>query len=103
MGDQFTEAPASVTVRFTLRGYDTMLTLRDVSGRELLAKLGPALDALEGMGAQAGGAGNGHAADNGDVKMCALHGVAMKRHEKNGQSWYSHKDGAAWCRGGEAK
>ena len=35
-----------------------------------------------------------------DPGYCKIHGCAMKRHEKNGEAWYSHKDaGGAWCRG----
>ena len=35
-----------------------------------------------------------------DPGYCKIHGCAMKRHEKNGEAWYSHKapDGS-WCRG----
>lgn len=35
-----------------------------------------------------------------DPGYCAIHRVAMKRHEKDSQVWYSHKapDGS-WCRG----
>ena len=97
-----TEAPASLTVRAHVRGYDCMVTIRDTSGRDLLAKLGPVLDALDAMGATPNG-GNGHAngASNGDdAHMCPVHNVAMRRHEKDGQAWYSHKtDDGTWCRG----
>ena len=35
-----------------------------------------------------------------DPGYCKIHRCAMKRHEKNGEAWYSHKDaGGAWCRG----
>lgn len=35
-----------------------------------------------------------------DPGYCKIHRCAMKRHEKNGEAWYSHKapDGS-WCRG----
>ena len=109
-----TEAPASLTVRAMVRGYDVMLTVRDVSGRDVLAKLGPVLDALDAMKAPSGG--NGHATGasngNGDAKaspqpgngdgehVCPIHGVAMSRYEKDGRTWYSHRlwDGH-WCKG----
>lgn len=35
------------------------------------------------------------------TRVCKIHGVAMPKKEKNGQTWYSHrneKDGS-WCRG----
>ena len=31
--------------------------------------------------------------------FCSIHQCAMKRHEKDGQVWYSHRIGANWCRG----
>lgn len=102
------EAPASVTVKFSLKGFDTMLTLRDHSGYELLKKLETALDTLEKMGAEP----TAHRQpatpqDNGqepDGKICPLHSAKMTRREKQGDVWYSHKayspDGAEyWCRG----
>jgi hypothetical protein len=30
--------------------------------------------------------------------FCPLHQKEFKRFEKNGQAWYSHKDGAGWCK-----
>ena len=37
---------------------------------------------------------------NDDTHMCPIHNVAMTRHTKDGQSWYSHKlDDGTWCRG----
>lgn len=29
--------------------------------------------------------------------MCAIHGVPYLKFEKNGSTWYSHKDGEKWC------
>jgi hypothetical protein len=31
--------------------------------------------------------------------LCPLHGVEMKKYEKNGHSWYSHQDNGGWCNG----
>ncbi len=46
------EAPASITMKISYRGYDDILfSLRGDSGRDLLAKLDPAIDQLEEMGA----------------------------------------------------
>ena len=99
------EAPASVTIRFRIRDYDTMLTLRDVSGRDVLAKLGPVLDALDGMGATPNGNGhsNGNGASNGDTeaKPCPVHpGEMLRKHSNGNGAWWSHKlaDGT-WCKG----
>ena len=94
------EAPASMTLRFDLRGYDILFTVRDESGRDLLGKIGAVLGELDSMGAKPlGGRGNGHA-NGGERKVCAVHNAEMRRHEKDGQAWYSHKtaDGQ-WCRG----
>lgn len=99
----FTEAPASVTVKFVLDGFDTMLTLRAETGQDVLRKLQGAMNALAEMGATPtnGHSANGKTASNGDEpQMCPIHGVVMQRHEKGSQTWYSHKtpDGS-WCRG----
>lgn len=47
---QLPEAPASITFKFAYRGYDPMLTLRDVNGVELLKKLDAAIDYIEDRG-----------------------------------------------------
>lgn len=113
MGDElrtWTEAPASVTVRVQLAGYDTMLTLRGDSGADVLPKLQAAIDWLHDNGAAptssaTNGNGNGHGGAGAAPEICPTHHVAMQRREKNGDVWYSHKavnpeTGAEyWCRG----
>jgi hypothetical protein len=47
----FSEAPASVTIRFILDGYDCMLTLRDIAGQAALTRLQGAMTVLAAMGA----------------------------------------------------
>ena len=33
--------------------------------------------------------------------MCSIHGVEMEKHEKGGDTWYSHRlAGGGWCKGG---
>jgi hypothetical protein len=87
----FTEAPASINVKFKWRGFDTMLTLRDVSGKALLEKMGTALDTLEKMGAKPNGyRGNGQNNSNGnnsEAPLCPTHNKPMKR-SKFGNGWY---------------
>ncbi len=99
----FTEAPASINLKFDYRGYrGIMLTLRSHSGLDLLAKLDPALDALEAMGATAAGR-NGRAAANGAGgaaagPVCKYHGE-MRRSKKFG-GWYCPAkmgDGSGYC------
>jgi hypothetical protein len=114
----FQEAPASWNTRYVdPAGFDCQLTLRDTSGSALLKKAGAALKALIDDGCTPyypkynGGNGNSAVAASKpaeapkladgsvDPAWCAVHGVAMSRHEKDGQVWYSHKDGENYCKG----
>ena len=103
MSEMFSEAPASFNVKFVLNGYDAMLTLRDTSGLPLLRKaaaLGKALNEMGATPTARGTRGNGAA-----PKVCPVHHVEMRRHERSGQVWYSHKainpdTGVEyWCKG----
>lgn len=49
------EAPASINFRFSYKGYEPSLTLRDFNGLALLGKLDAAIKKLEEMGAVAPG------------------------------------------------
>lgn len=111
------EAPASWTVKYILDGFDCMLTLRGDSGGDLLPRAAQAIKWLSENGAKP--TGNGHTQPQAvqptqaatpapaptlpggqpDPAWCALHGVAMSRHEKGGQAWYSHKVGDSYCKG----
>jgi len=85
----FTEAPASINIRFTWRGFDTMLTLRDTSGKALLDKMATVLDHLEKLGAQPQGNGyrsNGNGQSNSNAPLCPTHGQPMKASKYGG--WY---------------
>lgn len=104
----WTEAPASVNLKFNFRGFDTMLTLRGESGADVLPKLETAIEWLQGHGAAAtvAGNGNGNGTQGGDseTKICAIHGAKMRRREKQGDIWYSHRafdenGNEYWCRG----
>lgn len=94
----FSEAPSSINLRFDYKGYEGIqLTLRDVSGSQLLHKLDAVLDKLEKMGAtpatgkrqaagQAGDAPAGGMAVSGDAPpVCKYHGP-MKPSRFKG--WY---------------
>ena len=37
--------------------------------------------------------------EDGKQKWCPIHKVWMKARTKEGNIWYSHKDGESWCRG----
>ena len=40
---------------------------------------------------------------NGNVHLCPIHNVEMRRWEKDGRVWFSHKtDDGGWC-GGKSK
>lgn len=88
----FTEAPASCTVKFYIGDYDAMLTLRDMTGQALLAKLPALLSTLGKMGAtptyrrrDADPASNGQAT-NGNAQICPTHGKPMKESQHGG--WF---------------
>jgi hypothetical protein len=91
----FGEAPASLTLKISYRGYtDILFTLRDTSGAGLLGKLDAALNKFEKMGITPGGSarGNGHAAPaaNGDAPLCPDGHGPMKASQKHG-GWYCTK------------
>lgn len=82
---------ASLTIHFSLRGYQTDLTVYGASGAELLKKAIPAIDGLEKMGATPTAppaASNGTASTGGagDAPICPYHGP-MKRSKKF-EGWY---------------
>lgn len=92
----FTEAPASVELRFTLRGYDCSLVLKDITGQAVLTRLDGAISHLEKIGSQptahdaatAAPATNGHAqaAFDSIAPTCPTHGKAMKQSQHGG--WF---------------
>ena len=57
----------------------------------LYQELGQQLKAL--WTANSNGQANGQ-----DEHRCTEHNVAFKPHSKDGKTWYSHKQGNAWCR-----
>jgi len=103
----FTESPASWNVKYiTEEGFPCMLTLRSDSGRDLLEKAGSALTYLKehnflpDPGFRKNGNGNGGNNGNSDTKTCPVHNCEMKRREKDGSVFYSHKaENGSWCYG----
>ena len=108
----FTEAPASWNVKYIQNGYDCMLTLRGESGADLLGKTAKALEWLQangatpttGKGATPATNGNGNGAPaavpQSDPGWCKIHNCEMKRHEKDGHAWYSHRlESGEYCKG----
>ena len=86
----FTEAPASVNLRFNYRGAVLQFTLRGESGAELLGKVDPMLDKLEKMGATFSSGGTSRPVAASNAPICAAHGQPMKASKKGG-GWYCSK------------
>jgi len=118
----YTEAPASFCVKLlSPAGFDCMLTLRGMTGAELLPKAEALLAWANEHGytptPSNGRNGNGHAATTGtpnaeapaDVqtddqgkryRVCEVHQARMHEKAGKGGTWYSHQlaDGT-WCKG----
>ena len=107
-----TEAPASWNTRYTSpEGFICQITIRADSGKELLVKAQAAIAHLLEVGCtpcdnltfRSRSNGN-HAETNAEgtssTKVCPVHNVEMRRWEKNGKVWFSHKqEGGSWCTG----
>jgi len=105
------EVPVSWNVRYVSPGgFSCQLTLRGDSGADLLPRTVAALAWLTEHGCTPNGARplEGYQGANpqpvphpaSDKAWCDIHNCEMKRREKDGQTWYSHRlrDGT-WCRG----
>ena len=101
----FQEAPASWNTRYVHpSGFECQITLRGETGAELLEKVEKAIEYLLKVGCQpytyvrngAKPAANGN--QNGEG-WCPIHSTQMKRWEKDGRNWYSHKTSEGWCSG----
>ena len=117
----FTESPISWNTRYiNPEGFECQFTLRGETGQEVLEKANAAIAFLLNTGCTPvvkahpangntvtssipeNGNGNGNHQDapsNGNSSWCPIHNVEMKRWEKNGRTWYSHKVGSEWCTG----
>lgn len=101
----FTESPASWnTLYLTPEGYRCQLTLRGETGQEVLEKAQGALNFLAQQGCQPQGypnrsSRNGSNGHKPDTQVCPIHQVEMRRREKDGRVWYSHKVDGQWCKG----
>jgi hypothetical protein len=100
------ESPASWNTRYvTPEGFTCQITIRGENGKDLLDKAGVALSYLLEHGYkpeenrhQPRKATTKGTASSG--KWCALHDCELKRFEKDGKVWFSHKtDDGSWCRG----
>ena len=98
----FTDAPASWNTRYvTQNGYVCQITIRGENGKDLLEKADIALNYLteHGYKPDTYQRHNGNKG-NGETRMCSIHQCQMKRYDKDGKSWFSHKlDDGSWCYG----
>ena len=104
----YLESPVSWNTRYlTPEGFECQLTLRGESGQEVLEKANTAMAYLLSNGCSpvtSHHSSNGNhtttPSNGGDHgSWCPIHNVEMKRWEKNGRIWFSHKDGDGWCSG----
>ena len=116
----FSEAPASWNTRYLdPNGFECQITLRAETGSELLEKAASAIAYLlkngcipfvsrSYMGRKDSGAGEAQVTRTGDEKTngnnnnpawCPIHQCEMKRWDKDGRTWYSHKVNGEWCTG----
>jgi hypothetical protein len=95
----FTEAPASWNTRYvTPEGFACQITLRGETGRDLLEKAGIALAYLLEHGYQPDHNSNRNGIS--ETRQCPIHQCEMRRFDKEGRSWFSHRlDDGRWCRG----
>jgi hypothetical protein len=116
----FTESPVSWNTRYiNPEGFECQFTLRGESGQEVLEKANAAITYLLSSGCSPvvnrysnNGKASASAPENGDSNdhapssnggnrgsWCPIHNVEMKRWEKDGRVWFSHKAGEQWCSG----
>jgi hypothetical protein len=117
--NDFPEAPASWNTRYVdPNGFECQITLRGETGSELLEKAALAISYLLNNGCtpyvfyrnathQMENKSNGDKKDelqtNGNGKnngsWCPIHQCEMKKWDKDGHVWYSHKVNGEWCNG----
>jgi hypothetical protein len=98
------EAPVSITLKATLHGHEVMVTLRGVDFASVKAQVEQASQWLRVQvpaqpPTQPPRQGKTQSAHE-DSPYCHAHKAVLKRYERNGQVWYSHKlANGQWCRG----
>jgi hypothetical protein len=98
------EAPVSITLKATLNGHEVMVTLRGTDFASVKAQVEAASEWLKVQApalppTQPPIRGTAQPTHD-DSPYCHAHQAVLKRYERNGHVWYSHKtaDGR-WCRG----
>ncbi len=117
--NDFPEAPASWNTKYiNPNGFECQITLRGESGSELLEKAANAINNLIENGCTPYiyyRSGTRQAENKTDVvkkedlqlnedqkddpAWCPIHQCEMKRWDKEGRTWYSHKGDNGWCQG----
>jgi hypothetical protein len=98
------EAPVSITLKATLHGHEVLVTLRGVDFASVKGQVEHASEWLKGQApaqppAQPPAQGTTPPAQD-ESPYCHIHNAVLKRYERNGQVWYSHKTAnGQWCRG----
>jgi hypothetical protein len=92
------EAAFSLTLRGTLDGIESLLTIRGQTAAEFTANLAAIRGLLDQP--QPTPQASSQAQDRGK-EWCSTHGIQMRQTTKDGRSWYSHYDETAgrWCKG----
>jgi hypothetical protein len=83
------EAPVSITLKATLHGHEVLVTLRGTDFASVKVQVEQASQWLQAQSDQG----------SESVPHCPIHGVPLKRQQKNGRSWWSHKTPQGWCQG----
>jgi hypothetical protein len=115
--NDFPEAPASWNTRYIdSNGFECQITLRGETGSELLEKAALAINYLLQNGcipytyyrngsrqvdSKTDESKKEDVTSNGkdNLAWCPIHQCEMKRWDKNGRVWYSHKVDGGWCSG----
>jgi hypothetical protein len=113
--NDFPEAPASWNTKYiTPEGFECQITLRGDNGTELLDKAGKAITYLLSNACtpytyyrngsrqvESKPVENKQEPEKHDdnPSWCPIHQCEMKRWDKNGRVWYSHKVDGKWCSG----
>ena len=121
----FNEAPASWNTRYVdPNGFECQITLRGETGSELLEKAASAIAYLlknncipyvyrqaarpnteaksepaKSNGSSGTDTSHGTNSHYSEPGWCPIHQCEMKRWDKNGRVWYSHKVDGQWCSG----
>ena len=86
------EAPVSITLKASVYGFETLVTLRGTDFASVQAQVEHAAQWLK---AQA------PTPSQGQEGWCRLHSVQMKWNagKNGGKGWYSHRTDQSWCKG----